>query len=281
MKGKLRWLLVIPLFAVALGLYRLRFDVEVLNLLPTGEPVVEGLKLFQEYFANARELIITVGGKDADSTEAAAKFLAERLRKETNLVAEATWEPPWLEHPDQSSELIGYLWLNQSPAAFGALTNRLSGSNVTALLQDARERLASSFSPDDIARLSYDPFGLTRLPESATSSAASFGQGQELFASPDGTFRMLFVEAQYDLSSYRTCEKWLQKIKGIIESPETKSGMPLETKIRYTGRPAFVAEIGGGMERDMGAPSAGTLGVIALLFYLTHRPRRPLLWLIV
>ena len=89
MKGKLRWLLVIPLFAVALGLYRLRFDVEVLNLLPTGEPVVEGLKLFQEYFANARELIITVGGKDADSTEAAAKFLAERLRKEGLTNAEA------------------------------------------------------------------------------------------------------------------------------------------------------------------------------------------------
>jgi len=34
---------------VGLGIYRLRFDVEVLNLLPRGEPVVEGLKLFQQY----------------------------------------------------------------------------------------------------------------------------------------------------------------------------------------------------------------------------------------
>jgi len=281
MKGKFRWLLLIPLLAVGLGLYRLRFDVEVLNLLPAGEPVVEGLKLFQEYFANARELIITVRGKDAESAEAAAKFLADRLRKETNLVAEATWEPPWLEHPEQSSELIGYLWLNQSPAAFGDLTNRLSETNITVLLQDARERLASSFSPDDIARLSYDPFGLTRLPESATSSAASFGQGQELFASPDGKFRMLFVEAQQDLSSYRACDKWLQKIKQIVESSETQGAIPPGTGIQYTGRPAFVAEIGSGMERDMGAPSAGTLIVIAVLFYITHRRWRPLLWLIV
>jgi predicted exporter len=281
MKGKFRWLLLIPLLAVVLGVYRLRFDIEVLNLLPTGEPVVEGLKLFQEYFANARELIITVRGKDAESAEAAAKFLAERFRKETNLVAEATWEPPWLEHPEQSSELIGYLWLNQSPAAFGELTNRLSATNITVLLQDARERLASSFSPDDIARLSYDPFGLTRLPESVTSSAASFGKGQELFASPDGKFRMLFVEAQEDLSTYRACDKWLEKIKKIVESRETQDAIPPGTRIKYTGRPAFVAEIGGGMERDMGAPSAGTLAVIALLFYITHRRWRPLLWLIV
>src|SRR4051812_24890730 len=277
MKGKLRWLLVIPLFAVALGLYRLRFDVEVLNLLPTGEPVVEGLKLFQEYFANARELIITVGGKDADSTEAAAKFLAERLRKETNLVAEATWEPPWLEHPDQSSELVGYLWLNQPPDLFGELTNRLAETNLPLLLRSAREALASSFSPDDLARLSYDPFGLTRLPESVTASATSFGQGDELFASSDGRFRMIFIESSIDLGSYRDCANWLEKVKQIIASPELQSALPRGVALKYTGRPAFVAEIGKGMERDMGAPSAGTLAVIALLFYITHRRWRPLL----
>src|ERR1051325_3583983 len=106
MKGKSRWLLIIPVIAVALGIYRLRFDVEVLNLLPAGEPVVEGLKLFQQYFANARGPILTVRGKDGESAETAAKWIAERLRKETNLVASATWEPPWLEHPEQSSELI-------------------------------------------------------------------------------------------------------------------------------------------------------------------------------
>src|SRR5206468_1375645 len=32
---------------------------------------------------------------------------------------------------------------------------------------------------------------------------------------------------------------------------------------------------------DMGAPSVGTLAIIALLFYISHRRWRPLLWLIV
>jgi len=281
MKGRLRWLLLIPIIAVALGIYRLRFDVEVLNLLPKDEPVVEGLKLFQQYFANARELIITIRSKEPDSTESTARWIAERLRTETNLVASVTWEPPWLEHPDQAAELIGYLWLNQPPELFGALTNRLASTNLPALLQSAREQLSSSFSPDEIARLSYDPFGLTRLPESVSSSAGSFGQGEELFASRDGLFRMVFVEANSDLRSYRDCDKWLQKIRAILQSPEATKGIAAGVTIHYTGRPAFVAEIGSGMERDMGAPSAGTLGVIALLFYVTHRRWRPLLWLIV
>src|SRR5882762_8075881 len=101
-----RWLLFLLLIAVGLGIYRLRFDVEILNLLPAGEPVVEGLKLFQQNFANARELIITVQAPDPESAEQVARGLAERLRKETNLVAQATWQPPWLEHPEQSAELV-------------------------------------------------------------------------------------------------------------------------------------------------------------------------------
>ena len=42
------------------GLFRLRVDVDVLNLLPANIPAVQGLKLHQKYFANANELIITV-----------------------------------------------------------------------------------------------------------------------------------------------------------------------------------------------------------------------------
>src|SRR5881398_559781 len=79
----IRWLLLLLLVAVGLGIYRLRFDVEVLNLLPADEPVVQGLKLFQQHFANARELIITVHSEQPEAAEQAARWLAERLRKKT------------------------------------------------------------------------------------------------------------------------------------------------------------------------------------------------------
>ena len=78
------WVLIaVPVF---IGLARLRFDVDVLDLLPRDQPSVQGLKLYQQYFANARELIITLRSEDAERTEQLAASLAARLRGQSNLV---------------------------------------------------------------------------------------------------------------------------------------------------------------------------------------------------
>jgi len=61
-----RWLWLFLLVPIAFGLARLRFDVEIFDLLPTDLPAVEGLKLYQQYFANARELIISVQAPEAE-----------------------------------------------------------------------------------------------------------------------------------------------------------------------------------------------------------------------
>src|SRR5258707_8813938 len=170
------WLLLLA--PLAIGVMRLRFNVEVLDLLPPDLKAVQGLKLYQQHFANARELILTLRAPDAAQAETAARAIAERLREQTNLVSAATWEPPWLEHPGQMAELIAYLWFNQPPEIFNQLTNRLAPDKIPAALAPTREALATSFSPEEIARSSYDPFGLTRLPESTMSAAPTFGQGQ-------------------------------------------------------------------------------------------------------
>ena len=93
------WLaLLVP---VTLGFFRLHFDADVLSLLPENISAVQGLKLYQQHFSNSRELILTVQGANAEEAKSAAQSIAEHLRRETNLVAEATWQPPWLEQPEQ------------------------------------------------------------------------------------------------------------------------------------------------------------------------------------
>ena len=281
MSSPRRWLWFVLPIPIALGLARLRFDVEVLNLLPADAPAVHGLKIYQQHFANARELILYVHTADSETTESTARVIAERLRRETNLVAEVTWQPPWLEHPAQAAELIAYLWLNQPPEAFGQLTNRLAATNLNSMLATARDALATSLSPGDLARLSYDPFGLTSLPEGAAGSAPSFVEGQEMFASTDGTFRLLFVRAPSELASYRECAHWLQAVRRTVNEavpPARRSSDGVA--IGYTGRPAFVTEIAGGMERDVTASVGGTSLIIAMLFWLAHRRWRPMLWLL-
>jgi predicted RND superfamily exporter protein len=274
------WLWLLLLVPMGLGLSRLRFDVEVLNLLPAESPVVQGLKLYQQNFANARELVITINAPDAALAESSARAIAGTLRLQTNLVAEATWTPPWIEHPDQAAELMAYLWLNQPPARFGELTNRLTGENLTRTLEESREALATSFSPNDLGLRGYDPLGLMQLPESTTGPVPSFGSGSEFFASPDGTFRLVFAEAAVDLTTYKQCATWLKQIQVAVGGARLSGEFPSNVVVDYTGRPAFVAEIGGGMERDLAGPSAGTLAVIALLFYFTHHRWRPLIWLV-
>ena len=110
-----RWWWALLVVAVVLGLFRLRFDVDILNLLPPDEPTVQGLKLYQKHFTNARELVLTLRAPEGERAERLASALAARLRQETNLVAEVSWQPPWLEDPAQMAELLGFLWLNQSP----------------------------------------------------------------------------------------------------------------------------------------------------------------------
>src|SRR5690349_16075211 len=252
MKRTAYWPWLLLLVPIALGLARLKFDVEVLDLLPPELKVVQGLKLYQQHFANARELIITVKAQDPDSAEEISKRIADALRAKTNVVSSVIWEPPWLEHPEQAAELLGFLWLNQPPAEVRALTNRLAPAKLPGTLTAAREALASSMSPGEIGQLSYDPLGFTRLPEQTAGAAPAFGQGQEMFSSPDGTFRILFVQANRDLTTYKDCARWLAAIKQVI----AESG--IDRPIGYTGRPAFVAEVAGGMEHDISTSVGGT-----------------------
>ncbi|HKQ40801.1 MAG TPA: MMPL family transporter, partial [Verrucomicrobiae bacterium] len=249
------------------GLFRLRFDPDVLNLLPANVPAVQGLKLHQKYFANANELIVTVRAADAETAERAARTVAEQLRQRPELVRGAIWQPPWMENPAQAAELIAYLWLNQPPQKFHELTNRLSPENIPAVLRETQQRLATTFSPSELARLPYDPFNLMQLPD-----APSAMSDREMFASPDGTFRLVFVQAAAPLRSYRECRDWLAKIKPVIVVRDVSLG--------FTGGPAFTAEIAGSMEGDMRTSVLGTAGVVAAMFWIAHRRWRPLLWLI-
>jgi len=273
-----RWLWLLLLVPIALGLARLRFNVEVLDLLPADLPVVRGLKLYQQHFANARELIITLRATDAEQAESTAHSIADRLRAATNLVASVTWQPPWLERPGEVGELLAYLWLNQPPEAFSQLTNRLAPAQLAQQLTAAREELATSLSPTDIARLSYDPFGLTRLPGASSGSMPGFGEGQEMFSSPNGSFRILFVTSATDLQTYRECDSWVNAVRRIAE--EAVAPIKPPPNLGYTGRPAFVAEISRGMEHDITTSVGGTSLIIAALFWLAHRRWKPMLWLL-
>ncbi len=272
-----RLLLLLLLLPLVMGLTRLRFDVEVLNLLPADLPIVHGLRLHQSHFSTARELIITLEGSDAIAVKEAASSLAMRLRETENLAESVTWQLPWIEHPAKTAELAAFLWLNQPPEVFGEMTNRLA--NPQAVLNETRERLATSFSPEEIARLSRDPFGLTSLPES-TEVFDRLGQNRSLFSSEDGTFRVVIVKPRSELHGYREVANWLVAIRSEVNDWQNKNRISNGIQLQYTGGPAFIGEIATTMERDIMASVLGTSVIVAILFFAAYRQLRALLWLL-
>ena len=276
-----RWWWVWLVLAVGAGFARLRFDVDILGLLPPDEPTVQGLKLYQKHFTNARELLVTLRAADPEKAEQWAKALTAHLAQQTNLVASASCQPPWMEDPSQLAELLGCVWLNQPPEIFGALTNRLAAARLDAVLEEAKATLATSFSPLEMSRRAVDPFNLLDMPALTSLSSLSMEQGQKMFASSEGSFRLIFVQAQSDLDGYRACTDWMLAMRTTAESFRAAHPEWGGVVLRFTGRPAFVTEIAASMQRDLSGSVVGTTFVIALLFWLTHRRLRPMLWLLV
>jgi predicted RND superfamily exporter protein/lauroyl/myristoyl acyltransferase len=275
-----RWLYLLLAALFVAGVLRLRFDVEVLDLLPTQLKVVEGLKIYQKHFSNNRELIIGLRSGEGQVSEAAAQSLASALQSHSNLVETVRWRPVWFEDPTLSAELLACVWFNQPPADFRALADRLTPTNLPNVLASAKERLATSFSPTDLARLAYDPFGLTDLPEATTAQIPAAMRDQNWFASEDGTYHVIFVEARPSLANYTDCIKWVNEIQGIAAAWKGSQTNFSGVSVSYTGPPAFVAESAQSMRNDMIVSLLATMFLIGLLFWLAYRTWIPLFWLL-
>lgn len=262
---------------LALGLGRLRFDADVLNLLPAEVPAVRGLQLHQRSFGANAQLLVTVSAPTAGAAEQAAQRVAERLRAESPLVASAHWRPPWEENPADTAGLLAWLWLNQPPEAFQALAARLAPARLEEHLLRVRDRLATSMSPLEVGRLSHDPLGFTALPDGGEAGAPE--RAGEWFASRDGTFRVVLVEPAETWRGFGRVADWLEQVRVRVERLRVAPDWPDRVTLGFTGSPAFVAEAANGMRADLRRSVLGTLAVILILFWLVHRRWGPLLWL--
>jgi predicted exporter len=281
MSSARRWFIAVLLLAVIAGCFRLHFDAQILDLLPPNVKVVEGLKLYQENFSNNRELIVALRMADAAAADAAVESLAAAVRHESNLVESVRWRPVWLEDPSLSAELLGYIWFNQPPEDFRALADRLAETNLASILESTKETLASSFSPGDLAKLAYDPYGLTSLPPSTMAKVPQSLRDQNWFSSQDDTYHVLFVQARPALANYNESIKWVADMKRVVAEWQKSNPKFAAAKIAFTGPPAFAAEIAASMRNDLTASVLGTLVFIGLLFWVAYRDWRPLVLIIV
>ncbi|MES2924900.1 MAG: MMPL family transporter [Verrucomicrobiota bacterium] len=267
--------LAVPLILVAailfasFGLTRLRFDTDILSMLPAGLPEVKGLKAFHEAFSRNDELILVIEGgeQDAGTLSEAAESLGEKLEAD-GLVKHARWKPRWNEEPEGIAELLAYLWLNGDPAVTRAQADTLAPANSPATVRDSLAKVATSMEGLDMVMLAHDPFGFLNHP-AVNALMNSSGLGGEAFESEDGRTHLLFVDALQPLPGYREADAWLKDLRKSVEAWQSADGKGL--KVRLTGEPAFSSEIGVAMENDLSGSIGITLGLIGILFWWMQR----------
>lgn len=271
-------LLIISILAATAGLMRLRFDTDILSMLPGNLPEVKGLKVFHEAFSRNNELVILIeGGSEHEGLLGdAAKSLGDHLGA-NGLAQRARWQPLWMDEPEGLAELLAYLWLNGDHTIVEAKAGQLSTENSAATIKASLNEVATAMEGADMVMKSHDPFGFLQHP--AVAALTSPEEIGEAFESADGRAHLLFVDAPGTIDGYRSAESWLIKVKESVAKWQQGDGSGL--KIHYTGEPAFFSEIGRTMETDLSGSIAITLGLIGLLFWWMQRRLSLLLGLVV
>ena len=262
-------LLVTVILVAAAGMFRLKFDTNILSMLPGDLPEVRGLETFHQAFAKNDELVILLQSKgdDSGSLEDAAQSLGERLLADGN-ARRARWQPMWMQSPDGLAELIAYLWLNGDPDSLRAQTARLSPENSKATLDQSIARIATAMEGEGLAMKAHDPFGFLDQPAIAAITSNS-SQSGAAFESADGHSHLLFIDSPQPIAGYRDADAWLGKVRKSIAAWKNGDGAGFE--VGLTGEPAFSSEIGHSMERDLSGSIGITLGLIALMFWWMQR----------
>ena len=258
---------------IALGLSRISFNVDILRLLPSQLHQVEGLSLFLRNFALPNELIITIDASDAETASAAADGVSEALSSNPSLVSRVVDTPPWEKNPATLAECLSFLLINQSSEKTDGLVASLGPAQAEETLKTTLHDLTDSISPRDMALLSWDPY---RLSSSLIENSALSSSQRSAFSSPDGRFRLVYVESPKRLSNYKETAEWLKKIRRVA----TAAVVGKDVQLGFTGEPAFVAEISTGMQWDMVTSAVTTMVLITFLFWICYREISPLRWLL-
>jgi len=270
---------VLVLGVLGVGLTRLRLEADILATLPPQLPEVQGLKLLRDAFEGGDELVLCVETPVSSSTQHAITSLAKHL-EEANTAKELVKRVRWgstFESAQSASTLLAWALQNAPPEKLAALRDRLLAVNLPAHLEGVLDKLASSPDPAEVQRWSYDPLGL--LEGFDLQSLGSMEDSGFDTASADGTFRLMFIAPKDKLTSYKQATLWLEDLRAEIEVWRKANPEIDAVTFRYTGEPAFLAETGQGIEKDMKSTIGITEVLITILFWVMFRRLKPLLWI--
>ncbi|MBA3543019.1 MAG: MMPL family transporter [Chthoniobacterales bacterium] len=257
---------------------RLTLDTEVLNLLPGKFESVQGLKVYNNDFAQTRELTFALACQpdDVDRLEEFAPVFAERLRTQpwsTRVLAGSPMESP--EAVADLQRIAVPLLLNLEPQAFAETVAVLQPGKLQARLSRLHQEIEAG-SPRPEFELQLDPLGVVAPALKPFAGNAALEQDQPL-TSPDRTMRVFLVVTNQPSISAFDCQALMQKVNSFRASASEgwEGSGPLEVLV--TGRSAYVAEISLSMRHDIIVTLFGSIFLVGGVFFIGFRRWLPLI----
>jgi predicted RND superfamily exporter protein len=256
---------------------RIKLDTDVLNMLPSNFPSVEGLKIYNRDFEQTRELTFALlcQPADTDKLEEFAPQFAEHLRRQPWCARVLAGSP--METPDGLRDLHSIavpLLLNLEPPEFDKTMSILQPGKIRERLRRLHQQIEAG-SPRPQFELEFDPLGLIgpALKPFAESNAI---EEEQPLASADRTMRVFLVVTNQQSIGAFECQALMREVEAFrVQAREGWSGGPLE--IFVTGRAAYVAEISLSMRHDIVATLLGSILLVGSIFFIGFRRWLPLL----
>ena len=273
------WLAVVLLAVLSsyVLVTRLTLDTEVLNLLPAKFESVQGLKVYNNDFAQTRELTFALACQpnDVDRLEEFAPTFAQRLREQPWSTRVLGGSP--MESPEAVADLQGIavpLLLNLEPAAFAETVAVLQPEKLQARLARLHQEIEAG-SPRPEFELQLDPLGLVAPALKPFAGNSALEQDQPL-TSPDRTLRVFLVVTNQATIGAFDCQELMKKVNAFrARAHEGWEGDgPLEVLV--TGRSAYVAEISLSMRHDIIVTLFGSIFLVGGVFFIGFRHWLPL-----
>ncbi|CAN5382943.1 MMPL family transporter [soil metagenome] len=256
---------------------RLTLDTEVLNLLPAKFESVQGLKIYNNDFAQTRELTFALVCQpdDVDRLEEFGPTFATRLREQrwtTRVLSGSPMETPEGVHDLQGLALP--LLLNLEPQAFAETVAILQPEKLQARLARLHQEIEAG-SPRPEFELSFDPLGVVAPALKPFAGNAALQEGQPL-TSRDRTTRVFLAVTNQPTISAFDCQALMKEVNAFREKAGTgwEGNGPLQVLV--TGRSAYVAEISLSMRHDIVVTLFGSIVLVGGVFYVGFRRWLPL-----
>ena len=256
------------------SLAALRFDFDVLSMLPTGAPAFDNFKAFVADFGELDELIVLVDGAEPGTLHGFADAFAARLRAlDTVVSVQAKVEVEQLE-----AGILGPFVYNYVPAAdYVHLRERLTPEGVDAQVAADRAVLRAPFDLSAARWLRRDPLGVT--PLAARALAAGFDDATlnvtgGYLSTKDGTALLILVRPTHNAFDIAFTTHFMQQVRAA--EAEARSATPGAGAIGvgFTGSYAFALEDAATLKWDVGRYTLLALVGVLAIFYLGYRNLR-------